>query len=173
MTGDARPAPRILGSLRTQDGRGVVRIEDRLDTGIDDAWSALTDPARLARWYGDVEGDLRLGGTYRAKVHASGWDGTGRVEECEPPYRFVLVSQDPDEPESKVTEVTLTADGDGTLLVVEQRGVPVDMASGYGAGMQIHVEDLGAHLAGRERCDAGARWGELHVGYEPLAAGLR
>jgi len=37
-------------------------MEDRLDTGIADVWPALTDPSRLARWYGDVEGDLRPGG---------------------------------------------------------------------------------------------------------------
>ena len=31
---------RILGSLRSVDGKGIVRIEDRFDTGIDDLWSA-------------------------------------------------------------------------------------------------------------------------------------
>ena len=53
---------RILGSLRSADGAGVVRIEDRFNTDIDDLWSALTDPDRLARWYGQIEGDLRGGG---------------------------------------------------------------------------------------------------------------
>ena len=48
---------RILGRLRSADGHGVVRIEDRYDTGIDDLWSALTDPGRLARWFGQVDGD--------------------------------------------------------------------------------------------------------------------
>ena len=41
---------RILGSLRSADGKGVVRMEDRFDADIDDLWSALTDPRRLARW---------------------------------------------------------------------------------------------------------------------------
>ncbi|MGH3288672.1 MAG: hypothetical protein ACRDPD_29000, partial [Streptosporangiaceae bacterium] len=59
MTGNARPGTRILGSLRSAGGTGVVRLEDRFDTGIDDLWSALTDPGRLARWHGQVEGDLR------------------------------------------------------------------------------------------------------------------
>jgi uncharacterized protein YndB with AHSA1/START domain len=65
MTGNARAGSRILGSLRSADGKGVVRMEDRFDTDIDDVWSALTDPRRLARWIGEVEGDLRLGGEYR------------------------------------------------------------------------------------------------------------
>ena len=53
---------RILGTLGSADGFGVVRVEDRLDAGIEDVWSALTEPKRLARWYGDVEGELRAGG---------------------------------------------------------------------------------------------------------------
>jgi uncharacterized protein YndB with AHSA1/START domain len=172
MTDGVRPGARILGSLRAEGGRGVVRIEDRLDTGIDDAWSALTDPARLARWYGEVEGDLRPGGAYRAKLFASGWEGTGRIEECEPPRRFVVASRDPDEPEAKTTQVTLTDDGDQTVLVIEQHGLPRDLTAAYGAGMQVHAEDLAAHLAGHGRCDAVVRWGELHPGYQELAVGL-
>src|ERR1022692_3308508 len=60
MTGNARPGTRILGSLRSAGGKGAVRMQDRFDTDIDDLWSALTDPRRLARWMGEVEGDLRL-----------------------------------------------------------------------------------------------------------------
>ncbi len=59
MTSNASPGTRILGSLRSADGAGVVRIEDRYDTDIDDLWSAITDPVRLARWHGELEGDLR------------------------------------------------------------------------------------------------------------------
>jgi hypothetical protein len=62
------------------------------------------------------------------------------------------------------------ADGDQTILVVEERGMPLDLLAAYGAGIQVHVEDLAAHLAGRERCDAGTRWGELVPAYEDLAA---
>ena len=85
MTGDQRTGNRILGILRSADGKGIVRVEDRFDTDIDDLWSAVTDPRRLARWMCEVEGDLRLGGEFHARFFASGWEGTGRVEVCEPP----------------------------------------------------------------------------------------
>ena len=49
MTGNERAGTRILGSLRSADGKGVVRIQDRFDTDIDDVWSALTDPRRPER----------------------------------------------------------------------------------------------------------------------------
>jgi len=50
--------------------------------------------------------------------------------------------------------------------------VPVDQLAGYGAGTQIHVEDLAAYLARRERCDAAARFGELFPVYQQLAGNV-
>src|SRR2546429_8759995 len=170
MTGNTHPGTRILGSLRSADGKGIVRVEDRFDTDIDDLWSALTDPHRLARWMGEVEGDLRLGGEFRARFFASGWEGTGRVEACEPPRRLLLLTKDPDVPNELVIEATLTADGDQTILVLEERGMPLDHLAAYGAGIQVHIEDLAAHITGRERCDAEARWNELLPAYQDLAA---
>ena len=170
MTSNARTADRILGSLGSADGVGVLRIEDRLDIGIDELWAALTDTRRLARWYGEVEGELRAGGGFRARLYASGWEGTGRVEECEPPRRFLVVSKALDEPNEDSTEVTLTHHGGQTMLVVEQRGLPLDLLWAYGAGLQIHVEDLAAYIAGHERGDPRTRFAELEPAYRGLAA---
>ncbi len=172
MTGNARGGTRILGSLRSADGKGVVRMEDRFDTSIGDLWSALTDPRRLARWMGEVEGDLRLGGEFRARFFASGWEGTGRVEACEPSRRLLVLTKKPGQRDEQVIEVTLAADGAQTILVWEERGMPLDQLAAYGAGIQVHVEDLTAHLAGRERCDADARWAELLPAYQDLAANV-
>jgi uncharacterized protein YndB with AHSA1/START domain len=162
---------RVLGTLRSLDGLGVVRLEGRFDTDVDDVWSALTDPRRLARWLGEVEGNLRPGGEFRARWFASGWEGTVRVEVCEPPRRLLLLTSSPDEPEG-VIEVTLAADGGQTILALEDRGLPLEQLAAYGAGDQIHVEDLAAHLAGRERTDPRARWSELHPDYREKAAAL-
>jgi uncharacterized protein YndB with AHSA1/START domain len=172
MASEAHGEARILGSLRSAGGKGVVRMENRVDTEIDDVWSALTDPARLARWHGEVEGDLRVGGEFRERVFASGWEGTGRVAACEPPRRLLVVTKEQDEPDEVSIEVTLAADDDQTFVVWEQRGMPLNYLSGYGAGIQIHVEDLAAHLVGRGRCDSAARFGELHPAYEELAANV-
>jgi uncharacterized protein YndB with AHSA1/START domain len=173
MTSNARGGGRILGSLRSADGKGVVHMEDRYDTNIDDLWSALTDPSRLARWMGEVKGDLRLGGEFRARFFASGWEGTGRVEACEPPRRLLLVTKHPGQPDEGVIEGTLAADGDQTILVWEERGMPLELLAAYGAGIQVHVEDLAAHLAGRERRDdAKARWDELMPAYQDLATNV-
>lgn len=147
-------------------------MEDRFDTDIADLWSALTDPARLARWLGEVEGDLRLGGDFRARSFASGWEGTGRVEACEPPRRLLVRIGGDDEPEEHTIEATLTPAGEGTVAVIEERGMPVNLLAAYGAGIQVHVEDPAAHLAGGSRVDATARWQELEPAYRELAAKL-
>ena len=172
MSGNERAGGRILGSLGSADGKGVVRTEDRFGTDIDDVWSALTDPWRLARWYGEVEGDLRVGGEFRVRVLASGWEGTGRVEACEPPRRLRLLTLQPGKPDEHFIEATLTGDGDQTILVLDQPGLPLDQLAAYGAATQVHVEDLAAHLAGGERCDAGARMDELLPAYQDLAANV-
>jgi uncharacterized protein YndB with AHSA1/START domain len=124
MTSNARGGGRILGSLGSADGKGIVRMEDRFGSAIDDVWSALTDPSRLAHWYGEVEGDPRLGGEYRARLFSSGWEGTGRVEACEPPQRLLVRIKDADEPDENDIEVMLTADCDQTIVVWEERGMP-------------------------------------------------
>jgi uncharacterized protein YndB with AHSA1/START domain len=171
MNSSANAGIRILGSLRSADGKGVVRMENRFDTDIDDLWSAITDPARLARWIGQIEGDLRVGGEFSGRFF-DGWEGTGRVVGCEPPRRFELLTKHPRQLEEHVVEATLTADGDQTILVLEERGMRLDQLPDYGAGIQIHIEDLAAYLAGNEHCDVEARWAELRPSYQALAASI-
>jgi uncharacterized protein YndB with AHSA1/START domain len=167
MTDDAS----VLGRLNSVDGEGVVRMEDRLDTGIDDLWGALTDPGRLAHWYGDVEGELSQGGDFRVRIALAG-ERTGQVEACEPPQRLLLTMRDPDpqpgQPEQTVIEARLIAEGAQTRLVWETRGMPVNLLPAYGAGIQIHVEHLADYIGGRELRNVDARWNELFTAYEAL-----
>jgi uncharacterized protein YndB with AHSA1/START domain len=179
VTSDA--GPRILGRLGSAGGRGVVRIEDRFDVGADELWAALTEPARLAGWHSEVEGDLRPGGEFRMRVPSHDVDSRGRVQACEPSRRLVVSIRETDEsyqrgqgapPFDETVEATVTADGDAAILVLEVRGMPLDMVAFYGVGWQIHAENLAAYLAGRERGDEEARWGELVPPYQELAAAI-
>jgi uncharacterized protein YndB with AHSA1/START domain len=181
MSSNARPGRRIIGDLRSADGAGVVRIEDRYDTDIEDLWSALTDPARLVRWYGRVEGDLRPGGQFRTYLQANDLEATGRVEACESPRRLLLTTRETDEsyrrghgvpPFDASIELTLTAVGDQTDLRIQVCGMPLDKVAFFGAGWQIHAENLATYLAGGERGDTEARWDELIPPYLHLAAQL-
>lgn len=181
MSHDIRSDEHVAGSLSASDGKGVVRIEKRYDTTIDDLWSAVVDPDRLARWYGRVEGDLQPGGIFRTRLDPADIDGTGRVEACEPPHRLLVTTRETDEswqrgkgpaPFDETVEATLTTEGTRTRLVIEIRGLPLDRVASYGAGWQIHAENLAAHLSGGEPIDVGARWQALLAGYRQLAAEL-
>jgi uncharacterized protein YndB with AHSA1/START domain len=164
----------VLGSLHAVDGEGVVRMEQRFETGIDDLWRAITDPGRLAGWYGEVEGELSQGGDFRVRIALSG-ERRGHVEACEPPRRLVLTMRDPDarpgQPEQTVNAAELTAEDGRTKLDWEVRGLPVELLPAYGAGIQIHVEHLADYLAGRELRDVDPRWNELFAAYEALGVG--
>jgi len=146
-------------------------MEDRLDTGIDDLWGALTAPGRLAHWFGEVEGELSQGGEFRVRIALAG-ERTGQVEACEPPQRLLLTMRDPDpqpgQPEQTVIEVQLIAEGAQTRLVWEERRMPVNLLPAYGAGIQIHVEHLADYISGRELRNVEARWNELFPAYEAL-----
>ena len=170
MTGNAS----VLGSLHSVDGEGVVRMEDRLDIGIDDLWGALTDPDRLAHWYGEAEGELSQGGEFLVRIALAG-ERRGRVEACKPAERLLLTMRDPDprpgQPEQTVNEAQLIAEGAQTRLVWEVRGLPVNLLPAYGAGIQIHVEHLADYLSGRELRNVEARWNELFPAYEALGVG--
>ena len=181
MTTDARPDTRILGSLGAADGAGVLRIEDRYETDIDDLWSALTDRDRLARWHGRVDGDLRPGGEFRVYLEAADIESAGRVDACEPPRRLLVTTRETDEsyrkgqgvpPFDQTVEATLTPDGDDTILILEVRGMPLDKIAFYGVGWQIHAENLAAYLVGRQPGGGEARWGELVPAYQLLAANV-
>jgi uncharacterized protein YndB with AHSA1/START domain len=171
----------IQGSLRSEAGAGVVHLEARYDAPIDDVWSALTEPARISGWYGDVAGDLRVGGDFTLSVPTSGWEGTGHVSACESPHHLVVTTRENMDsyesgqgtaPFEDTISATLTPDGAATFVVAEFNGLPLDKVEYYGAGWQMHAESLGAYLVGEEP-PSEKRSDELVPFYQPLAARLR
>jgi uncharacterized protein YndB with AHSA1/START domain len=172
----------IKGTMRSLDEtRGAVRVEDVYDTDVEDLWAACTEPERLARWIAEVSGDLREGGTVQA-VFTSSWNGPARIDVCEAPHHLLLTT-DPGTDDESQLEAWITAEGSGARLVVEERGLPVGALHFYGAGWQVHLEDLGRALAlDGPAHDRGwspqapapawhARWTELTRGYEEKAVG--
>ena len=161
---------KILGTLhQLDDARGAVRVEDVYATDIDDLWEACTQPDRLSRWIADVSGDLVVGGSFSGRF-TSGFEGSGRIEACERPSRLLVSTWEDDSPEQTSTiEVRLAAVDGGTRLVVEERGIPLALVTSYGAGWQVHAEDLAAHVAGRARDEDSARWSDAVVAYRAIA----
>jgi hypothetical protein len=70
-------------------------------------------------------------------------EAAGRVEACEPPGRLLVTIRETDEsyrkgsgvpPFDESLEVTLTADGDQAVLVIEVRGAPWTRSPSTGSG---------------------------------------
>ncbi|MEZ0578416.1 SRPBCC domain-containing protein [Nocardioides sp. MH1] len=161
--------------------RGAIRVDDVYDAGIDDLWEACTTPERLARWIAQVDGDLRVGSTVRA-VFTSTWTGRARIDVCDAP-RHLLLTMEPGSDDETQIEAWLTEEGDGTRLVVEERGLPTTHLPFHASGWQVHLEDLGrslevggtVHPEGWSP-ESGApgwkrRWDELTPSYQQLQIG--
>lgn len=149
-------------TMLPEGDRGTVRLEDRFDTDIADVWSAITDPERAARWIGVVVGDFRIGGELQA-TFTSTWNGPMWIEVCDAPHRLRLLAGEGED--QTVMEAVLTEDGDGTRLVVEERGLPVADLPYHGAGWHVHLQDLETELASASRLPWEPRWRELWPAY--------
>jgi len=78
-------ARQVVAGERDDKPTRIVLAGRRFDTGIADAWDALTSAERIPRWFAPVTGDLRLGGRYQIQGNAG-----GTITECEPPRRLAL-----------------------------------------------------------------------------------
>ena len=130
QTGDG-----IIGVMRPDGDRRAVRFERSFDTTQADLWSALTEPARLARWFARVDGNLREGGSFEIVFDEEdpSQRTNGTILECRPPERLLITWSFVDEAESFV-EVDLAPDGRGTRLVLEHRALPVASTANSAAG---------------------------------------
>ena len=114
----------------------VVLIRRSYDAEIEDVWSAVTDPARVKRWFLPLSGDLRAGGTFRLEGNAS-----GDIVGCEPPRLLRVTFGAP----NSIVELRLTADGDETVLELEH-GVPKAMAQSVAGALYAGPDWDGAFL---------------------------
>jgi uncharacterized protein YndB with AHSA1/START domain len=137
-------------------------------------WSAITEPDRLASWFGAyAEIDPRIGGTWAVTFDQG--RATGVIEACSP-GRGLTTSwrwdHDPvDAPAARLTVALEAVDG-GTRLVLDHRGPWADSAVGYAAGWYAHLAGLATHLAIPTRPDA-ARAGDWNANFALARAVLR
>lgn len=174
-------------SLRTIDGRPVLRFERRLRHAPAKVWRAVSDPAEMAHWFPThVEAELRPGApmrfTFPEEAVVDGtWDG--EVLEVDPPRVFMFRWN------ADVLRIELLPDGEGTRLVFTQTlgggwvgrlgagrtaagwdqcldqlagrldGVPVADRTDWLAPMERYVEEFGLGYGSARPVDEG--W-ELH-----------
>ena len=87
--GDARPAGSVTRELgqREHEGKPVHALvaARAIGAGREELWDALTNAARIPKWFLPISGDLRAGGSYQLEGNAG-----GEIIACEAPGRFAL-----------------------------------------------------------------------------------
>ncbi|MEO8510036.1 MAG: SRPBCC family protein [Chloroflexota bacterium] len=116
---------REVAKKGTDDGEVVsVLLRREYNAEVDDVWHALTDPARVQRWFMPVSGDLREGGDFQLEGNAG-----GKILRCDPP-RLLRTTFGGD---TSLVELRLTPAGDGRTALELEHNVPLVFA-GSGAG---------------------------------------
>jgi uncharacterized protein YndB with AHSA1/START domain len=120
----------------------AVRVAARPET----VWSYWTDPALLAEWWGtEAEVVPEPGGVFRV-VMESGPVMRGSFVELDPPQRLVFTfgweQNEPGEPLAPGTtrvEVTITPDGDETVVRLRHFEMPMTHAADHEKGWRLFV----------------------------------
>ncbi len=114
----------------------TLRVSARPET----VWRYWTDPERMRAWWGVAELDARPGGACRVKMD-QGPVMVGEFVEVVPHERIVFtfgwdaVEGAPGVPPGSTrVEVTLTADGDDTILALRHTGLPAAFRAEHRAG---------------------------------------
>ncbi len=112
-----------------RDGKPAraVTLSRLYDTDMADLWDALTNPARLPRWFAPVAGTLEQGGRFRITGNAS-----GTITTCDPPRHFALTWEFGDD--TSWVDVGLTAETDKTRLTLTHTAHPTDHWEKFGPG---------------------------------------
>jgi len=153
------------GRLTVQGDHAVLTFERRLPYPIESVWSAITDPAERAQWFGETTIDAREGGQIEMvatgpPLPAEKKRMTGRILVWEPPrvleheWKQAIV-------EHSVVRYELHPDGNGTLLRFTHRGLSPRNATGFRFGTHAFFDRLEAYLAGEEPPDWSTRRQEI------------
>ena len=136
----------------------VIR-EVRIAATPTDVFPYFTDPEKLVAWKAaSAELDARPGGRFRMDVTGRGDVAQGEYLDIEPPHRIRFTWQwerdgpgtPLETPAPSVVEVTLTPDGDGTLLRLVHRGIPGPNRDASAAGWTHYLERLVLAASGEE-----------------------
>ncbi|GAA4917034.1 SRPBCC domain-containing protein [Nesterenkonia rhizosphaerae] len=159
------PQPPGFADITLNGGTGRIRFERYLNTSLADAWSAVTQPERVARWFAPITVDGQEWITY--------WDdgreyAKGEIRQCEPQRLLELTwhaSDDTKPLAETLLRVTLEEDDAGVLLTLEHKDLQAADFSQYAPGWHAYLDRL---AEGDPDLDWSQRYHQLRSQYEPL-----
>jgi uncharacterized protein YndB with AHSA1/START domain len=136
----------------TRQAQAIER-QVRIDAEPATVFEFFTDPEKAVRWMGaEATFDPRPGGVYKLAMNEK-WIALGEFVEVDPPNRVVFTwGWEGDEmltaPGSSTVEVTLTPDGEGTLVQLVHRDLPADAVEAHRHGWEKYMDRLAIAAAG-------------------------
>ncbi|WP_300345822.1 SRPBCC domain-containing protein [Nesterenkonia sp.] len=154
-----------LADVLRHGDRYTLRFRRRLATTVADAWSAISEPDRIARWFAPVTIENRRWITY--------WDNgreyaAGQILSCEPEEHLEVswrATDDVDSAMESVLRISLHPEADGVLLVLQHERLHRQDVEQYGAGWHAFLEGF---PGGGEQLN----WGERFRSQQPHYRGL-
>jgi uncharacterized protein YndB with AHSA1/START domain len=135
------------GTSQTQSIEREVRVEASPET----VFEFFTDPEKMSRWKGHgATLDPRPGGVYRIDIGSH--VALGEYVEVDPPRRVVFTwgweGGQPIPAGSSTIEVTLTPDGDATIVRLVHRDLPAEAVEPHSHGWDQYMPRLAIAAAG-------------------------
>jgi uncharacterized protein YndB with AHSA1/START domain len=133
----------------------IVEKEVRIAAQPETVFSYFTDAEKMQMWMGQqVTLDPRPGGTYRVDINGQ-HIAAGEFVEVVPHTRVVFTfgwegGGAPIPPGSSTVEITLTPDGDGTLVRLRHSGLPSEMQEVHAEGWDNYMPRLAMAAAGQD-----------------------
>jgi uncharacterized protein YndB with AHSA1/START domain len=130
----------------------VVR-EVQIAAAPETVYEFLVDPDRMIQWMGrKAELEPRPGGLFRVDLNGT-HVSRGEFVELDPPHRVVFTfGWEGDtsivEAGESTVEVTLVAEGDGTLVRLAHKDLPEESRGSHGHGWEHYLQRLGIAAGG-------------------------
>ncbi|MGB3258053.1 MAG: SRPBCC family protein [Ornithinimicrobium sp.] len=139
------PGPPTGRVHTTRLGRALI-IERTYRAPIEDVWASFTEPERVARWYGVIDGVPSPGSTITISMTAESGAPTEqlRVIECDPPRKFLIETAGAGDPWRLQVELA-EADGHTTMTFTQRLADGLDAAD-LGPGWEFYADRHDAAL---------------------------
>ena len=158
--------PNANGQYLMIDGAPALRFERNLSQTPQKVWSALVEPADLAKWMqADATVDAEQGGRFELRFHAFDHSMLGRIITWDPPktLEYTWPEADPNGNSIVRFELSPTLAGCRLILthILRAGGDMADFASGW----HWHLDALDAALLGEARLFDRPAWAALREIY--------
>lgn len=146
-----------LGKIKIKTDGVEVLFERIYPHNIKKVWDALTNPAKMAYWFTDVEWDFKPGGEITFIFQDE--DKTksyGKIVTIEPEklFEFIWKSEEANIPDELARWELFDEAPEQTRLLFTYSRVSKDIAASVSTGWHMVLEDFEAYLNGKREFDA-------------------